>query len=56
MHVNARLGKILDSACVIEVEMRQHDVAYVARREAERLDLAQRGVLLAVVDIEHRRP
>src|SRR3712207_243991 len=39
---------------MVEIEMGEHDVAHVGGREAERLDLADRGLLLAQLDVEHR--
>src|SRR3954466_14452093 len=46
-HVYGRARKVVEAAGMIEVEVRQHDVAHVARVEAEPLDLADRRHLLA---------
>src|SRR3546814_3485605 len=45
--MNRGVGKILDPARVIEIQMYQHDVAHVGGMEPERLELAQRRFLLA---------
>jgi hypothetical protein len=46
--------EVLKAAGMVEVEMGQDDVADVAVVEAERLDLAVRGLLLAQPNVEHR--
>jgi hypothetical protein len=51
--VHRRFGEILDSAGMVEVEMGEHDVANVARREAEALDLKQRRLLLLQRQAHH---
>src|SRR3546814_9150267 len=48
--MNRGVGKILDPARVIEIQMCQHDVAHVGGMEPERLELAQRRFLLAQLD------
>src|SRR3954451_262212 len=45
--MHGRLGKIVEAARVIEVEVAHDDVAHVARIEAERRDLPHRRHLLA---------
>src|SRR5690606_30574824 len=45
--VHACVGEVVQASRVVEVEMGQQDVAYVARVEAETLDLADGGHLLA---------
>ncbi len=39
---------------MVEVEVRQEDVADIGRLVTHRLDLADRGLLLAQLDVEHR--
>ena len=41
------LGKVVQSPGMVEIEMREHDVAHVLGIEAEPLDLADGGHLLA---------
>src|SRR3954465_9514118 len=53
-HVHGGARKVVEAARMIEVEVRQHDVAYVARVEAEPLDLADRRHLLAEFRSEER--
>jgi hypothetical protein len=49
-HVHRRVREIFDAAGVVEVEMRQHDVANIARRETEVFDLPQSGIRVAQPD------
>ena len=42
MHVNLRLREVGQTAGVIEVDVREHDVAQVLAPEPEPLDLRQR--------------
>src|SRR5690606_35287492 len=44
--------EVVEPSRVIEVEVRENDVAHVARRKTERLDLADRGHLLAEIRLE----
>ena len=52
--MDRRPGEILDAAGVVEIEMRHDDVPHVARREAESLDLPDRGQPRVEADVvEH---
>ena len=55
-HMHRRVGEILQPAGMIEVEMGQNDMPYVAGVMAQRLDLADRGLLLTQTDVQHRAP
>lgn len=55
-NMHAGLRKVLDPAGVVEVEMRQHDVADIARCEAERFDLAYRRITLAKANVQDGGP
>lgn len=44
--MDCRVGKILDAAGMIEIEMRDNDLAHVIRAESEPLDLPDRRVRL----------
>lgn len=49
VQVNGRIGKVGESAGVVQVQVSHHDVAHVRRGQAETLDLANGGLL----GIEH---
>src|SRR5690554_3724912 len=50
--VNAGVGEVLNPARVVEVQVGEHDVAYVARGIAKRLYLVQRRLLHPETDVE----
>jgi hypothetical protein len=52
-HVDGGAGEILEAAGMIEIEMRQQDVAYVRGRKAQPFHLADGGLFLAKLDVEH---
>src|SRR3546814_2325415 len=52
--MDARIGEIVQSARMIEIQMRQHDMADVRWRIAHCLDLVQRRLLRPEMDIEQR--
>jgi hypothetical protein len=52
--VNGRVRKILDPAGMVEIEMADDDVANVLAAMAQRLDLADRRILLAKADAVQR--
>lgn len=53
-HMDSSVGKILEAAGMIEIEMRQDDVANVARLITHRFDLAERGLAHSETNIEKR--
>ncbi len=48
--VHRRIREIFDAAGVVEIEMRQNDVANIGGRETEVFDLSQSGIRLAQPD------
>ena len=59
VQVDLRVRKVGQAACVIEIEVRDDDVAQIRGRKAERLDLRERGLRAierrADEPAEHRR-
>ena len=53
--VHLGVGEIGEAAGVIEIEVREDDVAHVARGEAERLELRQRRLRGLAARPRHRR-
>lgn len=50
--MNASLGEVIQAAGMIEVQVGEDDVANIAGREAQRLDLSNGSELLAKIGIE----